>query len=91
MSLLKIKADNIKRDKWLCILHCNWQHLKLCMYNCWVPVKSVTSHIGDKSIRWQSTRWQVSVSSVTVIIYRQMTFTDPTSPMHTPHKINCRK
>jgi len=23
-----------------------------------VPVKSVTNHIGDKSIRWQSTRWR---------------------------------
>jgi len=23
-----------------------------------VPVKSVTNQIGDKSIRWQSTRWR---------------------------------
>ena len=45
------------------------------------------SQIGDKPYRWQVNsvtvnsvtlnRWQVSVSSVTVIIYRQTTFSDP--------------
>jgi len=47
------------------------------------------SQIGDKPYRWQvnsvtvysvtSNRWQVSVSSVTVTMYRQTTFSDPTS------------
>jgi len=47
------------------------------------------SQIGDKPDRWQvisvtvnsvtSNRWQVSISSVTVIIYQQTTFSDITS------------
>jgi len=50
-------------------------------------VQGGASQIGDKPYRWQvnsvtvnsvtSSRWQVSVSSVTVIIYRQTTFSDP--------------
>jgi len=52
-------------------------------------VSSGASQISDKPYRWQvnsvtvnsvtSNQWHVSVSSVTVIIYRQTTFSDPTS------------
>jgi len=42
------------------------------------------SQISDKPYQWQfnsetSNRWQASVSSVTVIIYRRTTISDPTS------------
>ena len=54
-----------------------------------ISIKNSSADEIAKSIRWQtdrltvnsvtSNRWQVSVSSVTVIIYRQTTFSDPTS------------
>ena len=50
----------------------------------WYRLETGASQIGDKPYRWQvnsvtSNRWQVSVSSVTVIIYWQTTFSDATS------------
>jgi len=45
--------------------HCDSHHIPLASLSLlWVPVKSVTNHIGDNSIRWQSTRWRQSVTGV---------------------------
>jgi len=65
------------------VLYCH--HIYSLIYT----LLSGASQIGDKPYRWQvnsvtvnsvtSNRWQVSVSSVTVITYRQTAFSDPIS------------
>jgi len=39
-------------------IYTSFTHVRLTRLWIWVPVKSVTNHIGDKSNRWQSTRWR---------------------------------